>query len=80
MYQDDTEEGRKSRRKEFVWAIRMLQAENQRQRSLPDCPTDHWGWIPDRHDRVNILTGVGGFAEEMRPSYFHAGLSDTDSH
>jgi hypothetical protein len=69
MYRDDTEEDVKARRKEFIWAMRMLQGENQRQRSLPDPPTEHWGWIQNKHDRVKILSAIGGFAEEMRPLY-----------
>ena len=52
--------------KELKLAIRTLQQENQLQRSLPDPPTEHWGWIPEKHDRVTILKATGKFAEEMR--------------
>ena len=71
MHHDDTEEDNKQRYEEFAWAIKVLQQENQFQRSFPDrCPTDHWGWIPNRHDRVKILTSVGAFADGIqRPSY-----------
>ena len=72
MHHEDTEEDTKSRYEEFVWAMRLLLQENQWQRSFPGtCPTEHWGWIPNQHDRVNILTSVGAFADEIRrPSYY----------
>jgi hypothetical protein len=49
--------------------MQMLQSENRRQRSLPDCSTEQWGWIPDQHDRVKILTAIGAFAQQIRPKY-----------
>jgi len=67
IYRDDTEEDTEARLKEFVWSMQMLQSENRRQRSLPDCSTEQWGWIPDQHDRVKILTAIGAFAEQIRP-------------
>ena len=51
--------------KEFRLAVRALQQENQRQRSQPDCLTEHWGWIPNKNDRVKILRQIGVFAEEV---------------
>jgi hypothetical protein len=54
-----------------MWAVELLHSENQRQRSLPNCPTEHWGWIPQKYDRVKILKQIGAFAEDIyRPSYF----------
>jgi hypothetical protein len=72
MHQEGTEEDNKARYEQFVWAMQLLQQENQWQRSYPEtCPTEHWGWIPDRHDRVKILTSVGAFSDDIRhPSYY----------
>lgn len=72
MHHDDTEESNKARLTEFAWVIRLIQQENHWQRSFPDtCPTEHWGWIPDKHDRVKILRSVGAFAAEIRrPAYY----------
>jgi hypothetical protein len=59
-----------AREREFKFAILALQQENQRQRSLPDCPMEHWGWIPHEFDRHSILKQISVFAEEIRrPSY-----------
>jgi len=52
------------------WAVLTLQAETRLRRSTPDCPTEHWGWIPQQHDRVAILKSIGGYAEEINvPKY-----------
>jgi hypothetical protein len=50
--------------------MQTLQQENQRQRLLPTPPTEHWGWIPQKQDRVKILKSIATFAEEIhRPQY-----------
>jgi len=59
----------KTRQSQFTWAVQALHQENRRQRSLPNGPIEHWGWIPAKHDRVKILKQIGQFAEETnRPT------------
>lgn len=58
------------RDKEMKWAILTLQKETRSRRSALDCPTEHWGWIPQRQDRVAILRAIGSYAEEIhQPRY-----------
>ena len=60
----------KTRQSQFTWAVRALHQENRRQKVLPNGTTEHWGWIPVKHDRVKILKQIGRFAEEThRPKY-----------
>ena len=60
----------KARQRQFTWAVQALHQENRRQRSLPNGPIEHWGWIPVKHDRVKILKQIGQFSEETnRPRY-----------
>lgn len=59
----------KTRLSQFTWAVQALHQENRRQRSLPNGPIEHWGWIPVKHDRVKILKQIGQFSEEAnRPT------------
>jgi len=52
------------------WAVLTIQAETRLRRSAPNCPTEHWGWIPQQHDRVAILKSIGAYAREINvPRY-----------
>jgi hypothetical protein len=62
---DGTEADIEARLTHYARAVKILQDENQRQRSLPDCIAEHWGWIPKRHDRLIILRQIGIFANEL---------------
>jgi hypothetical protein len=46
--------------------MNLLQHENQTQRTGPDCPSEHWGWIPSKRDRVRVLRDVALTAYELR--------------
>ena len=68
----NTENEKKARSQAFVNAVHLLQTENRRQRALPDCSAEHWGWIERRRDRARILKDVGNFGVRAnRPSYCH---------
>ena len=59
----------KTRQSQFTWAVQVLHQENRRQRSLPNGPIEHWGWIPVKHDRVKILKQIGQFSRRNQSSY-----------
>ena len=60
----------KARQSQFTWAVQALHLENRRQRSLPNGPIEHWGWIPIKHDRVKILKQIGHFSEQTNRSTY----------
>lgn len=58
-----------ARSEAFLAAVQLLHLENRRQRALPECSGEHWGWIAKRRDRVKILKDIGNVAVKMnRPS------------
>jgi hypothetical protein len=60
----------KARGAAFLAGIQLLHSENRRQRALPECSGEHWGWITKRRDTVRILKDIASVAVRMsRPSY-----------